>query len=63
MVQVNVSDRANKVATILFQNTKDSMFTGVLDLTGINYKKNLGDLLLALLTTAGFDSSSDGKAI
>ena len=34
---------------------QEGMFSGVL--AGINYKRNLGDLLIVLFTTVGFDSS------
>ena len=37
------------------------MFTGAIDLTALNYKKNVGHLMRALLSTLGFVCSDDGK--
>ena len=49
----------DNITTIIFQNTADQMFTGVIDLTALNYKKNVGHLMLALLSTLGFVCSDD----
>ena len=39
------------------------MFTGAIDLTALNYKKNVGHLMRALLSTLGFVCSDDGKTL
>ena len=49
----NISDHMNNVVTILFQNKADSLFRDQLDLSSINYKKNVGHVLEAVLNAMG----------
>ena len=60
---IMISEQMDNITTIIFQNTADQMFTGVIDLTALNYKKNVGHLMRALLSTLGFVCSDDGKAL
>ena len=60
---IHISEQMDNITTIIFQNTADQMFTGVIDLTALNYKKNVGHLMRALLSTLGFDCSDDGKTL
>ena len=53
----------DNITTIIFQNTADRMFTGVIDLTALNYKKNVGHLMLALFSALGFVCADDGKTL
>jgi hypothetical protein len=38
---IHISEQMDNITTIIFQNTADQMFTGVIDLTALNYKKNV----------------------
>ena len=58
---IMISEQMDNITTIIFQNTADQMFTGVIDLTALNYKKNVGHLMRALLSMLGFVCSDDGK--
>ena len=49
---IHISEQMDNITTIIFQHTADQMFTGVIDLTALNYKKNVGHLMRALLSTA-----------
>ena len=60
---IMISEQMDNITTIIFQNTADQMFTGVIDLTALNYKKNVGHLMRALLSTLGFVCSDDGKTL
>ena len=58
-----ISDHMNNVVTILFQNKSDSFFRDRLDLSSINYKKNVGHVLEAVLDVMGIKWSASGKCI
>ena len=49
--------------TILFQNKAHDFFKGRLDLSGINYKKNVGHVIEMLLRKVGLDWSSSGRLL
>ena len=59
----NITDHMNNVVTILFQNTSHSFFRDRLDLSAINYKKNVGHVLEALLNAIGLRWNASGKCI
>ena len=59
----NISDHMNNVVTIIFQNKADNLFRDQLDLSSINYKKNVGHVLEAVLNTIGIKWSASGKCI
>ena len=61
--QVRASHAINNVVTIFFQNTKDALFRGVLDLSSVNYHSNFGAITEAALKAAGFAWSSSGKEL
>lgn len=62
-ISISISEQMDNITTTIFQNTADQMFTGVIDLTALNYKKNVGHLMLALLLALGFVCSDDGKTL
>ena len=47
--RTHITDHMNNVVTILFQNTSHSFFRDRLNLSSINYKKNVGHVLEALV--------------
>ena len=61
--QVSISTQMDNVTTIIFQNSADQMFTGTVDFSSINYKKNVGHVLHALLSALGYECSDDGKTL
>ena len=63
MSSVQISEQMDNITTIIFQNSADRMFTGVIDLTALNYKKNVGHLMLALFSALGFVCADDGKTL
>ena len=63
MPDIKISEQMDNITTTIFQNTADQMFTGVIDLTALNYKKNVGHLMLALLSALGFVCADDGKTL
>ena len=50
---ITIHDHMDNVVTILFQNKSDSFFRDRLDLSSINYKKNVGHVLEAVLGVIG----------
>ena len=60
---VNISRVIDNVITILFQNTGHEMFRGALDLSSINYKKNVGHVVEVLLRKIGLDWSITGRLL
>ena len=62
-ISVSISEQMDNITTTIFQNTADQMFTGVIGLTALNYKNNVGHLMLALLSALGFVCSDDGKTL
>ena len=54
---VNITRVIDNVVTILFQNKAHDFFKGRLDLSGINYKKNVGHVIEMLLRKVGLDWS------
>ena len=62
-ISISISGQMDNITTTIFQNTADQMFTGVIGLTALNYKNNVGHLMLALLSALGFVCSDDGKTL
>ena len=60
---VNITRVIDNVVTILFQNKAHDFFKGRLDLSGINYKKNVGHVIEMLLRKVGLDWSSSGRLL
>uniref|UniRef100_A0A6T7WPS6 Uncharacterized protein n=2 Tax=Prymnesium polylepis TaxID=72548 RepID=A0A6T7WPS6_9EUKA len=62
--EVTVSTEVNNVLTIMFQNTGAVLFRRAgLDLSSLNFRKNVGHVFEALLRRLDLDWSADGKAL
>ena len=62
-ISISISGQMDNITTTIFQNTADQMFTGVIGLTALNYKNNVGHLMLALLSALGCVCSDGRSAI
>ena len=60
---VRISSKMDNVVTILFQNRASAFFTGRLDLSKINFKSNIGDVIELLVDKVGLKASPSGKSL
>ena len=60
---VSIAEDMNNVVTVLFQNHESHFFRDRLDLSSINYKKNVGHVLEAALLAIGLRWHPSGKCI
>ena len=53
----------NNVLTIVYQNKKAELFKGIVDLSKLNYKSNLGVVIASMLQALGYAWSKTGKKL
>lgn len=61
--KVRISSVMNNVLTIVYQNKNAELFKGIVDLSKLNYKSNLGVVIASMLQALGYAWSEAGKKL